>query len=820
MRAFFARLPLHFEANDGQADGRVKFLARGRGYSLFLTANEAVLTMNLPQRAQREHSKNSSASSATSAVRIKLVGANPQPQITGLERLPGKVNYLIGNDSGRWRTNVPTYAKVKCEDVYPGVDLVYYGHQQQLEYDFVVAPGADPQAIRLTFEGADKLEVDAQGDLVLYAAGGQIRQHKPIIYQEVDGKRRKISGGYALTPDAKRKTQEVRIRVDSYDATRPLIIDPVLVYSTCLGGEGVDRGMDIAADVAGNVYVAGITDSSDLLTMNPTQSSFRGRSDVFVAKLNPDGNALDYLTYLGGNDSDRAFGVAVDAAGNAYIVGETDSPDFPTANAVQRRKDDDDDIFVAKLNPSGSALVYSTYLGGNHDDFGSGIAVDAAGDAYVTGWTFSSDFPTTANAVQPAYDNEGDVFVAKLNASGSALVYSTYLGGNKRDESNGIAVDAFGNAYVTGSTRSVNFPTTPNAVQRFPDKDGDVFVAKLNPTGSALVYSTHLGGHKEEVARRITVDAAGNAYITGKTFSDNFPTTPHTVQPIYDGGTYTYEVTTTDADGNTWSYTVSVPLPDAFVTKLNPAGTAIVYSTFLGGDGDDEGWGIAVDAAGNAYVTGQTTSSDFPVANAVQSSYDDNGDAFVAKLNSDGSSFFYCTFIGAGDEERGRGIVADAHGNAYVTGETNSSDFGHVNPVQRRFGGRADAFVIKIAEAVTDTDLTGVWAKATQTCSGSGAKLKCTVKGTFHVQNRSKGLVSPTQLQFYLSDDATFGIGDAFLKQFSLPSLRAGQIVRVSLRVKWRSRASGKFLIAIVDAHGAVMERDEANNVVVFGPLP
>ena len=745
---------------------------------------------------------------------MKLVGANPQPRIAGLEQLPSKVNYFIGDNPRHWRTNVPTYAKVKYEDVYPGVDLVYYGNQQQLEYDFIVAPGADPQDIRLAFEGVDKLEVDAQGDLVLHAAGGQIRQHKPIIYQEVDGKRRKIPGGYVLTQDAKRKTQEVCIQVDSYDSTRPLIIDPVLVYSTFLGGEGVDMGMDIAVDAAGNVYAVGITDSSDLLTMNPTQSSFRGRSDVFVAKLNPDGNALDYLTYLGGNDSDYAYGIAVDSTGSACVAGGTDSPDFPIVNAVQHRKDNDYDVFIAKLNPAGSALIYSTYLGGNHDDFANGIAVDAAGDAYVTGWTFSSDFPTTANVVQPAYDNEGDAFVAKLNATGSSLVYSTYLGGNKGDESNGIAADAAGNAYITGSTLSVNFPTTANTVQPFHDKDGDVFVAKLNPTGSALVYSTYLGGHKEEVAHSIAVDASGNAYVTGETFSDNFPTTPNTVQPVFDGGTY--EVTEYDGE-NSW--TEEFPLPDAFVTKLNASGKGLIFSTFLGGDGDDQGLSIAVDAAGNVYVTGETTSDDLPLANAIQPVYNDDIDTFIAKLNPTAAAFFYCTFLGSGGSDRGFGIAADAAGNAYVTGRTRSSDFLRVNALQYTFGGTSDAFVVKIADGGVDTDLTGAWMKATQKCSGSGAKFKCVIKGTFNVRHRGRWNVSATRLQFYLSNDATFDAGDTLLKQFSIPPLRVGQTARVSLHVKLRSRALGKFLIAIVDANDAVMETDEENNVVVFGPL-
>ncbi|PYP19022.1 MAG: hypothetical protein DMD54_03995 [Gemmatimonadetes bacterium] len=515
----YGRLPLQFEANQGQAHQDVRFLSRGPGYSLYLTAAEAVLVLSRPNPEGKHDGRSAPGQREAQvqampvALRMSIVGAAPAPLVSGREELPGKANYFIGKDSAKWRTNVPTYAKVHYREVYPGIDLIYYGNQRQLEYDFVVAPGADPKKIGLGFKGADKLEIDEQGELVLHVSGGAIRQHKPVVYQEIDGTRQEIAGSYVL-----RGASRVGFQVAAYDRSRPLIIDPVVLsYSTYLGGGSHDEGNDIAVDAAGNAYVTGSTRSIDFpTTAGAFHTTFHGPAsgsfpDVFVTKLNSTGSGLVYSTYLGGNGEDLGRGIAVDAAGNAYVTGRISSNDFPTTTgAFQAASGGGGEAFVTKLNPTGSGLVYSTYLGGSRDEIGIRIAVDTTGNAYVTGTTTSLDFPTTPGSFQPAFaggpPSSGDpafsppptdAYVTKLNATGSALDYSTYLGGSGNDRALGIAVDAAGSAFVTGSTFSTDFPTTTGAfqpVRRGTSSDATTFVTKVNPTGSGLAYSTYLGG--------------------------------------------------------------------------------------------------------------------------------------------------------------------------------------------------------------------------------------------------------------------------------------------------------------------------------------
>src|SRR3989449_4869999 len=498
----YGKLPLSFEANHGQTDRRVKFLSRGRGYSLFLTSNETVLSLSKPatptaQRrmdtvAMRQEGAENKAITTT-VLRMRLVDANPAADISGLEELPGKSNYFIGNDPKKWRTSVPNYARVKYRDIYPGVDLVYYGNQREIEYDFLVAPGGDPKAIRLGMEGAKKAVIDAQGDLVLHTDDGDVRLQKPTVYQEVDGAKQAIAGHYVL-----RDERQAGFEIGSYDANKTLVIDPVLAYSTYLGGSTIDQGFGIAVDSAGNAYVAGDTISTNFpTTPGAFQTTFGGpfccMGDAFVTKLNALGSGLVYSTYLGGGGNDQGNGIAVDSAGHAYVTGFTLSTNFPTTpGAFQTASGGGPDAFVTKLNALGSGLVYSTYLGGSGDDEGNGIAVDSAGNAYVTGLTFSfpasNNFPTTPGAFQTT-SFLGVPFVTKLNPTGSALVYSTYLevfGGFFVDEGLGIAVDSVGNAYVTGETFTFNpFPTTPGAFQTTSGGGlQDAFVTKLNPTGS------------------------------------------------------------------------------------------------------------------------------------------------------------------------------------------------------------------------------------------------------------------------------------------------------------------------------------------------
>ncbi len=701
--ASFARLRLSFEANQGQTDAQVKFLSRGRGYTLFLTPAEAVLALARP--ADVAHGApdgiypdqvgspaqfhvpaslptasgqvpGGAARAEPAVLRMKLVGAKARPHVEGLKELPGKSNYFLGNDPKKWRRNVPTYAKVKYDSVYPGVDLVYYGNQQQLEHDFVVAPGADPGAIRLGFEGwsgaqqAAPLQIDDRGDLVVHLSHGEMRLQKPIIYQDLAGVRQEVSGGYVLKGD-----REVGFQLGAYDPRRPLVIDPVFVYSTYLGGSGDDFAEGIAVDAEGNAYVIGSTTSRDFPTANALQPNYGGGSiDAFVAKLNPDGSALVYSTYLGGSGGDQAFGVTVDAEGNAYVTGETDSRDFPTVNALQPEFGGFIDAFVAKLSPDGSALVYSTYLGGSNLDIATSIAVDLDGNAYLTGATISTNFPT-ANPLQPEFaggDNDG--FVTKLSPDGSALVYSTYLGGSGGDFGQNIALDLEGNAYVTGSTNSTDFPTANPLQPNYGGGDFDAFVAKLSPDGSALVYSTYVGGNGHDTGSAIAVDADGNAYITGATRSLNFPLM-NPLQPDYGGGVL-----------------------DAFVAKLDPTGTALIYSTYLGGSRSDGSIPIAVDREGNAYVAGQTASTDFPTADALQPNYGGGPfDVFLSVLNSDGSALVYSTYLGGSSFETAHAITVDTEGTVYVAGVTSSSNFPTANALQPDSGGFDDAFVAKIA---------------------------------------------------------------------------------------------------------------------------
>src|SRR6266853_243586 len=513
----YGKLPLQFEANRGQTHKDVRFLSRGPGYSLYLTADEAVLVLSKPTpdtpRNARDTRRDPKLQGKSVALRMSLVGAARKPQVTGLDELPGKANYFIGKDRSKWRTNAPTYAKVQYRNVYPGIDLVYYGNQRQLEYDFVVAPGADPKTIALRLQGARKLEIDAEGNLVLRTAGGDICQHKPIIYQEIDGVRQAIDGSYV-----RKGANRVGFQVAAYDTTRPLIIDPVLSYSTYLGGSGGEKGLAIAVDTNGNAYVTGSTFSANFpTTAGSFQPTYGGVTDAFVTKLDPTGSALIYSTYLGGSSGDEGNAIAVDAGGSAYVTGIAGS-DFPTTPGAVEAVGAIG-AFVTKLDPSGSALAYSTYLGGNRSGSnGSGIAVDAFGNAYVTGFA-SSGYPTTPGAFQRTFNSPAgvnhpftsDAFVTKLNPTGTGLVYSTYLGGSEVDFGTGIAVDVDGNAYVTGFTASADFPVTPGP-QPLYGGGFDAFVTKLQATGSALAYSTYLGGSGEDRGHGIAVDAHGSAY--------------------------------------------------------------------------------------------------------------------------------------------------------------------------------------------------------------------------------------------------------------------------------------------------------------------
>jgi uncharacterized protein (TIGR03437 family) len=639
----WGNIPLSFEPDTGQASAQVSYLARGSSYTLYLAGGETVLAgRNQPP------------------LRTRLAGANPSLRIAGEGPQDSRSNYFIGNDPAKWRTSVPNFARVRYAGVYPGIDLVYYGKDGNLEYDWIVSPGADPQKIRMIFESTDQLRIDKQGDLVIRAGANEYRHKKPAIYQELGGKRVPVAGGWTLHGD------EASFRLGAYDRGKELVIDPALIYSTYYGGNGLDYAYAVAVDSIGNTYVAGSVGSTSL--------DILGAEDGFAMKLRPNGTRM-YSTFLGGAAVDEARGIAVDVQGNAYVTGTTGSLDFPTKNPIQAKTGGSGDVFVAKLNQSG-VVVYATYLGGSGIDTASGIATDAAGNAYIVGTTFSTDFPMM-NPFQGTKGAQQDAFVTKINAKGTAWVYSTYLGGNNVDEGNGIAVDAAGSAYLTGYTASTNFPLQ-SPFRGSNSASVDAFVTKMNPAGSALVYSTYLGGSATDYGTAIAVDSSGSAYVTGIVTSDDFPV----VNAI---------------DSKLASHAVD----DAFITKFNPSGSALAYSTYLGGGSADDPYALALDQAGNVYVTGRTNSSDFPLTNPLQTTRT-AFDMFVTEINAAGSAWLFSTFIGGSGSESGRGIAVDRLGNIHIAGEGTSTDFPVKNALQATSGGGSapqDALVLLLGDA-------------------------------------------------------------------------------------------------------------------------
>ncbi|HEX8130025.1 MAG TPA: carboxypeptidase regulatory-like domain-containing protein [Pyrinomonadaceae bacterium] len=712
IRQSYALLPLSFEANRGQADARVQFLARNSAYSLYLTSDEITLALRgSPAGAQRHAGRTPSGGSA---LRIKLLGANRQPRSYGLDELQGKSNYLMGSDPAQWRTNVPNYGRVKYEGVYPGVDVIYYGTNRELEYDFVVAPGADARLIRLRVEGAKGLRVDANGDLVLPTPAGEVRQHAPHAYQEVAGVRQTVACRYVL-----KGAGRVGFEVGAYDRGLPLVIDPVISYSTFLGGSGYDEGNAVAVDAQGNAYVTGYTRSSNFpVTPNAPQPGIRatvGDYDAFITKLNADGSALVYSTYLGGNYGDSGTSIAVDGAGQAHVAGETESTNFPvTPGSYRTTRAGSYDVFVSKLSADGSALLYSTYLGGSGGEYDPRLALGSDGLVYVAGRTYSSNYPVTQDAfqVQPRgiSQNLSEGFVTKLAASPAAgVLFSTYLGGAGYDFVEGIAV-ASGlddSVYVTGRTSSTNFPTTPNAWQGTLASDGsnndsDAFVTRLNSAGTQALFSTYFGGAGYDAASAIAVDGAGAVYITGFTMSPSLHVTPGAFQTNY-AGVQTSLTHYTGVEAG-WHN------QDAFVAKLRGDGASVLYSTYFGGSGADTAKAIAVDAQGNAYVVGDSTSTDLPAAgDGWQATYGGGSlDGFFFKLDAAGASVPYATYLGGSDWEQLRGLALDASGDVYLIGTTYSYDF-YVKPgaVQTDRRGYGDSFVTKIALGVQDYQIGG-----------------------------------------------------------------------------------------------------------------
>ena len=656
---------VRFERNVGQTDARVAFIARGGEHTTFLT--EDGLVIPLPLRGPEQ------------ALQMKLRGARSDVVAEGIRVLPGRVNYLLGNDRTRWHTQVPAFEAVRYPGVYPGIDILFYDRAGDIEYDFVVAPGADPDIIKFGFAGGT-VHLDPLGNLIVSAgsSGAALTLLRPHSYQLVQNARREVKSRYEIDGAG-----EVRILLGEYDPALTLTIDPVLTYSSYFGGSGQDQGMGIAVDAAGSIYVTGLAASLDFPTERPLSGTLRGSTDAFVAKFDSTGQTLLFATYFGGTGSDGGRGVALFPSGEVAIVGETASTDLPVRAAVQSTYGGGAlDGFAAKLSADGSALVYSTYLGGSATDVIRIIAVDRDGAAYVAGRSGSSDFPV-ANAVQSIHGGGPyDAFVSKLGPAGSPLAYSTFMGGTGDDGAYGIAVEATGAAYVTGYGNSPNFPVK-SAYQATTAGAYEALVWKLNADGG-LAYSTYLGGTANDWALGIASDAAGNAYLTGFTSSANFPTS----------GAF---------------QSARAGTGDVFVTKLDATGTSLRYSTYLGGSGSEQGYAIAVDTNGYAYVTGRTASTDFPRRDAFQPNYGGGAfDAFVTRLGPSGRDLDWSTYLGGsgidssgdfGGANFGGGIVVTGSGQVYVTGFTTSTNFPTYEAWQRTFRGVSDAFIARMITA-------------------------------------------------------------------------------------------------------------------------
>jgi hypothetical protein len=661
--ASLGSLPLLFEEGTGAEGAGPGYVARGPGYHFNFAPS------HISMRFGAAGSSAANRKARGTDVRMSWPGARGLALPEAEDRLAATTNYFIGPDSSKWRRDVATYERVRYREVWPGIDLVFYGNQSRMEYDIVVAPGADPGRVHFRFDGARGLRISPEGDLVISTAAGEMLQRRPHVYQVAGGGRRTLDGRYVLVGG-----REVGFAVAAFDHAAPLVIDPIVDYSGYIGGTDADVAFSAAVDSAGNLYLAGATDSVDLpVTTGAVGRAKSGGDDVFVAKLDNSGTRLVYLTYFGGTNLDRAFDIAADSQGNAYVVGSTMSPDIPRVGALSATLNGKKDAFYFKLSPAGNQLIYSSYFGGSELEIGWGIAVDLTQAVYIAGITNSPDLPVR-NAAQGSLRGV-NAFLAKVNPDGRSIGYATYWGGSCQDYFHSISLDGLGNVLAAGATCSADFPVR-NAAQPVNAGADDVVVAKFDSQGRA-VYSTYVGGANMDDAYSVTAGPNGDAFVTGYTLSTDFPVSGNPAQ---------------GRNGSRSAY-------DAFVLRLDASG-AVVYATYLGGSGDDWGLGIAADSSGNSYVTGVTSSPDFPVtAGAVQSKNSGFWNAFVTKVSADGSSLLSSTYFGGGGRDEAYKIVSDGRGAVYVAGSTTSDNFPVAgNPPQRLFRGVVDAFVARLED--------------------------------------------------------------------------------------------------------------------------
>jgi len=668
----YGKIPLYFIRNEGQVSEKALFYAKASRYTLWITKEGLVFdsTRKIEEKGRKNqimnirdgmHPEDSKYDREVS--KLQFLNPSKNIEIVPVDVTERRVNYFLGKDRSKWRTNIQTSRGVLYKELYKNIDLKVYGVEKQIEYDFVVKPGGQISEISFEYQDVAKTKIDRMGNLIVETKFGELMHAKPVCYQIIGRERIEVEAQF----------REIRNNIygfkpEEYNKNYELIIDPlVFVYSTYLGGSWYDVGRGIAVDSEGAAYVAGYTLSTDFPTQNPIQGSNAGGRDVFITKINSSGTAVLYSTYLGGSDTDYGFGVAVDSEGAAYVTGETDSLDFPTHNPIQGNNAGGRDVFITKINSSGTAVLYSSYLGGSDNDCGYGLAVDSDDATYVTGETKSTDFPTH-NPIQGSNAGGRDAFITKVNPTGTALVYSTYLGGpdvewGMGDYGYSIAVDSEGAAYVTGETSSLDFPLQ-NPIEDSYAANGDAFITKINSVGSALVYSTYLGGYEYwDCGYGIAVDSEGAAYVTGTFEEGDFP----------------------------WGHPKGV-----FIIKINSSGNALVYSTYLGGMYCmDRGKGIRVDSKGAAIVIGSTCSNYFSERNLIQENDEIDHDVLILKINPRGRETDYSTYFHGSEDDSGSGIAVDSAGVVYITGLTGSSDFPTQNPIQENNAGDADAFIAK-----------------------------------------------------------------------------------------------------------------------------
>jgi hypothetical protein len=603
-----------------------------------------------------------------------FIGANKvMPE--GKQRLDYSSNFFYGNDSSKWKTDVLTYNEIYYSQLYDDIDLRYYITPSGLKYDFIVHPGADISQIRIRYDGATALDTEGTENLVIRTEIGNIVDADLFIYQDYNGQRENVEGKFIKLDELEYGFE----LINNYDRKEVLVIDPIVKfkYSTFLGGSSSETGYDIVADSSGNTYVAGSTSSSNFPTTPGANDTTHngGSGEIFISKLNPSGSKLIYSTFIGGSGSDYPYGIKVDNLGNAYVTGKTDSTNFPTTSGtIQTTKSGSGDAFAIKLNPSGATLIYCTYLGGTALDEVGDIAIDSSGNAYITGNTYSSNYPTTPGAYSTTKNTSGEGFITKINSNGNAMVYSTFLGGDGSDFGRSISVDSNGFAYITGYTSSTNFPTTSGVINTTKNPDTDGFITKLNQAGNGLVYSTYLGGDAKEFPQGITLDSNNNVFITGRTHSTNYPTTPNAFDTTHDINNY-----------------------DAFVTKINSFATSIIFSTYLGGNDWDESKDLAVDSAGNVYVTVETSSTDYPITPGAFDKVKDNVEVTITKLSANGSKVLFSSYLGSDGNDRARAIAIDSSGYIYLTGRVEGSGFPTTQGAfDTILSGFTDAYVVKI----------------------------------------------------------------------------------------------------------------------------